>query len=62
VGGQLDGDYKSPLAGHASEKSTTHIIMVTAFERLWQLIEDNEAPGVYREFFVDGEEGTFGGP
>lgn len=62
VGQQIDRDYKSPLAGHASEKSTTHIIMVTAFERLWGLIDHNEAPGVYREFFVDGEEGTFGGP
>lgn len=62
VGGQLDPDYKSPLAGHASEKSTTHIIMVTAFERLWQLMDENQAPGVYREFFVDGEAGTFGGP
>lgn len=62
VGQQVDEDYKSPLAGHASEKSTTHIIMVTAFERLWQLVEENQAPGVYREFFVDGEEGTFGGP
>ena len=60
VGGQLDPDYKSPFAGHASEKSTTHIIMVTAFERLWQLMDENEAPGVYREFFVDGELGTFG--
>lgn len=62
IGQQLDPDYKSPLAGHASEKSTTHIIMVTAFERLWRLVEDHDAPGVYREFFVDGQEGTFGGP
>lgn len=60
VGGQLDPDYKSPLAGHASEKSTTHIIMVTAFERLAALMKDGEAPGMYREFFVDGELGTFG--
>ncbi|HJR44983.1 MAG TPA: alpha/beta fold hydrolase [Actinomycetota bacterium] len=60
VGGQLDPDYKSPLAGHASEKSTTHIIMVTAFERLWQLMDEGETPGVYREFLVDGELGTFG--
>ena len=60
VGGQLDPDYKSPLAGHASEKSTTHIIMVTAFERLWQLMDEQQAPGVYREFMVDGELGTFG--
>ena len=55
-----DDKYVSPLAGHASEKSTTHIIMVTAFDRLASLLEDREAPGMYREYFVDGELGTFG--
>lgn len=56
----LDPDYRSPLAGHASEKSTTHIVMVTAFERLWGLVDNGETPGgPYREFFVDGEAGTF---
>lgn len=60
VGQQLDPDYKSPLAGHASEKSTTHIIMATAFDRLWRLMDAHEVPGVYREFLVDGELGTFG--
>ena len=59
VGGQLDPDYRSPLAGHASEKSQTHIVMVTAFERLWSIMDDDEAPGPYREFMVDGELGTF---
>ena len=32
--GQLDPDYRSPLAGHASERSTTHVVMRTAFEAL----------------------------
>lgn len=62
VGGQLDPNYKSPLAGHASEMSTTHIVMQTAFERLWSLVKDNEAPGVYREFFVDADSEPVGGP
>lgn len=56
----VDPNYRSPLAGHASEKSKTHIVMVTAFERLWSLVDDGQEPGgPYREFFVDGEAGTF---
>ena len=35
--GQLDPDYRSPLAGHASERSTTHIVMRTAFEALTKI-------------------------
>lgn len=58
VGNQLDPEYNSPLAGHASEKSQTHIVMVTALDRLWTLV-DGEAPGPYREFFVDGPTGTY---
>ncbi|HYN35459.1 MAG TPA: prolyl oligopeptidase family serine peptidase, partial [Actinomycetota bacterium] len=34
----VDPDYRSPLAGHASEKSTTHIVMVTAFDYLWSVL------------------------
>ena len=60
VFGNIDPNYRSPLAGHASEKSQTHIVMVTAFERLWSLVEEGETPGgPYREFIVDGEAGTF---
>lgn len=55
--GNLDPDYRSPLAGHASEKSKTHIVMVTAFERLWDLLEGNEPTG-YSETLVSGD---FGG-
>ena len=62
VGNQVDKNYTSPLAGHASEKSTTHIVMVTAFERLWALMDGNQVPGPYREFLVDGHAGTFPKP
>lgn len=53
VVGRLDPNYTSPLAGHASEKSQTHIVMVTAFERLWSLMR-GRAPGPYNEYHVDG--------
>ena len=61
VGSQLSPDYTSPLSGHASEKSTTHVIMVTGFERLWSLIDDDLGfLGRAREVLVDGELGHFG--
>lgn len=49
----VDPNYRSPLAGHASEKSTTHIVMVTAFDRLWKILEGN-APTSASESFVSG--------
>ncbi|HET7482708.1 MAG TPA: alpha/beta fold hydrolase [Actinomycetota bacterium] len=58
AGSQVDPNYRSPFAGHASEKSDTHIIMVTAFDKLWDLLGGSQ-PGPYREFMVDGEAGTF---
>ncbi|MCA1726888.1 MAG: alpha/beta fold hydrolase [Actinobacteria bacterium] len=58
AGSEADPDYTSPLAGHGSEKSDTHIVIVTAFQRLWALVA-GEQPGPYREFFVDGHAGTF---
>ena len=58
VGGQLDENYDSPIAGHASEKSRVHIVMTTAFDQLWGLFK-GEKPGPAGEFLVDGEEGTF---
>lgn len=61
VGGQVDPEYRSPFAGHASEKSTTHIVMTTSFARTWSLFTGEE-PGPYREYLVDGEAGTFGPP
>lgn len=55
AGGAMCSDYRSPLAGHASEMSTTHIVMTTAFERL-ALMLDGYAPGPqYSEYTVDGE-------
>jgi pimeloyl-ACP methyl ester carboxylesterase len=30
----------SPYAGHASETSNTHVVMVTAFDRLWSLVDE----------------------
>ena len=53
VGSQLDPDYTSPLAGHASEKSTTHIVMQTALERLWALMAG--APPVDGECVINGQ-------
>lgn len=50
---RINKDYTSPLSGHASEKSTTHIVMQTAFDRLWALMID--APPVDRECFVNGQ-------
>lgn len=49
----VDPDYSSPLAGHASEKSTTHIVMVTAFDYLWQVLDEG-MPNAYGEALVNG--------
>lgn len=54
VGDQVQDDYKSPLAGHASEKSKTHIVMVTSFERLWALYDEGQVPPQYEETHVGG--------
>jgi len=48
------GQGASPFAGHASEKSDTHIVMVTAFDRLWSLLDDGEEVAPYMEHFVPG--------
>lgn len=56
IGSQLDPEYRSPLAGHASEMSTTHIVSVLGFERL-TAIYDGAAPDCTREYVVDGERG-----
>lgn len=55
---QVDPNYRSPFAGHASEKSQTHIVMVTAFDRMWSLVEEANKPGPYTETVVDGELGA----
>jgi acetyl esterase/lipase len=53
------GHNDSPFAGHASETSTTHVVMVTALDRLWDLVQSNEVVRDYQEYFVDLELGTF---
>lgn len=53
VGGQIDPNYTSPLAGHASETSFAHIVMTTAFDRLVALYR-GEIPECRSEHLVDG--------
>lgn len=38
----VDKSYESPLAGHASERSTTHVIMKAGFDRLRALLVDGK--------------------
>lgn len=57
VGSRVDPAYRSPLAGHASEKSTTNIVMTTGFERLAAIYAD-DVPTCTRESLVDGDLGT----
>ena len=52
------GNGSSPFAGHASEKSTRHIVMTTAFARLWELVDDGAEVEAYMEYFVDPQAGT----
>lgn len=46
-------DWTSPFAGHASEKSTTHIVMVKGFEWLEKLF-DGHIPTGNNQHLVDG--------
>lgn len=52
------GNGSSPFAGHASEKSTRHIVMSTAFTRLWELVDEGAVVETYMEYFVDPQAGT----
>jgi acetyl esterase/lipase len=56
IGGAIDPTYRSPLAGHASEMSTTHIVSVLGFERLAAIYAGTK-PDCTREYVVDGELG-----
>lgn len=56
AGGFVPG-YQSPLAGHASERSTTHLVMKTAFQRLAALYSGTTFTG-YNEHVVDGAAGN----
>lgn len=54
---RIDPTYKSPIAGHASEMSTTHIVGMTGFERL-DAIFAGSTPECTRLVVVDGQLGT----
>lgn len=55
LAGRVDPAYTSPLAGHASERSTTHVVMETALARLVALHRDGRfAADCHREFHIDG--------
>ena len=49
--------FDSPLAGHADETSTTHLVGKTGFERLSAYLRAGEVPRC-RDFVVDGTTGT----
>ncbi|MGH2831048.1 MAG: alpha/beta hydrolase family protein [Actinomycetota bacterium] len=48
--------YSRPLAGHGWEGSDTHIVIKTAFNRLWRILDGGRAPR-NAEFAVDGDAG-----
>ena len=50
--GNADPNYESPLAGHGAEESKSHLVIKTAFERLWELV-DGEAPDSDAEILID---------
>jgi hypothetical protein len=56
VVGSADRTYVSPLAGHTSELSTTHIVSTTGFARL-NAIFGGHPPECTRLFWVDGQAG-----
>lgn len=51
--------YSAPLAGHGWEGSSTHLVIRTGFDVLWQLMFDEIAP-THREVLVDSELGHVG--
>ena len=53
--GNVKPDYVSPLAGHASEKSTTNIVMRQSFAALRGIYQGQPllAKGCYRHYLVD---------
>lgn len=60
AGSQLDPNYTSPFAGHASETSTQHVVMKAAWDRLVWLYRDGYLPNCRQETLVDGTEPEFG--
>ena len=61
--GAVQPDYVSPFAGHASEKSTTNIVMKQSLLRLKALYTGEAAPeaGCIGEYVVDGAAATTSG-
>ncbi|MDQ1443583.1 MAG: hypothetical protein QOI20_47 [Acidimicrobiaceae bacterium] len=57
VGKKVDPSYRSPLAGHTSEMSTTHIVSLTGFDRL-DAIFAGHPPACTRLAVVDGQVGS----
>ena len=57
AGGQLDPSYRSPMAGHASERSTTHIVMREALDTLSRIYSD-EWTVCDGEWHLEGGAGT----
>jgi acetyl esterase/lipase len=55
--GSLVPGFDSPMAGHADETSTTHLVGKTGFERLTAYLRSREVPRC-RDFVVDGTTGT----
>jgi acetyl esterase/lipase len=55
--GSLVPGFDSPLAGHADETSTTHLVGKTGFERLSAYLRSRTVPQC-RDFVVDGTTGT----
>jgi hypothetical protein len=55
--GRLDPEYRSPLSGHASELSETHIVGLTGFERLTAIF-NGQPPACTRVAVVDGQVGS----
>ena len=53
---RLDPSYTSPFAGHASETSTSHIVMKIAWDRLTWIYRDDYLPDCRQETVVDGAE------
>ncbi|HEX9774979.1 MAG TPA: hypothetical protein VGB83_05295 [Actinomycetota bacterium] len=57
--GRIDETYSSPVAGHATESSSSHIVMRTALDLMLALTGDGDGPSG-ANYVVDGEEGTIG--
>jgi hypothetical protein len=51
--GNADPSYESPFAGHGAEESKTQLVITTAFDRLWELV-DGKAPTSDAETLIDG--------